>query len=428
MGHINNMKKEFGDLAKRLNANVVGLPEPQEQNSWDGWHTILELLYTPQEAAIGAKLPVFPASLEEISRRCGMSQEEIKVLLDQMADKGIVMDLRNPQTQEIFYSLSPPVVGFFELTMMKIGKENVSKKELAMAVSAYAGNSDIFVREVHGSGKTALGRALVYESFLDPDSMPEIYDWEKAVTVIKEAKHIAVSQCYCRHTAEHLGKNCSAPMEVCLSLNEYGEFVIRRNYGRAIDTSEALEILRKSREYGLVHVVDNVKQKPAWMCNCCSCCCGMMKAIRNWGFPAVNPSNFLPYQSQHNCVGCQRCVKKCPVQAITLVRKSDSQPFHQIIIDEERCIGCGVCVSTCNKKALELTRRGNRTFVPEHAVELLIHRAIERGKFAEMLLENGEQWGNPFFNEVLRTIHTLEPQKQQMIKSQLDSRFFDYIL
>ena len=36
------------------------------------------------------------------------------------------------------------------------------------------------------------------------------------------------------------------------------------------------------------------------------------------------------------CIGCQLCVSKCPVGAITMVK-------GKAVIDANKCIGCGIC-------------------------------------------------------------------------------------
>jgi ferredoxin len=50
------------------------------------------------------------------------------------------------------------------------------------------------------------------------------------------------------------------------------------------------------------------------------------------------------------CVGCGACVKRCPVQALSVSEK-------KVRVDEERCIGCGVCRVVCGKDALEIRFR-----------------------------------------------------------------------
>lgn len=423
MGHLGNMKREYYELSKRLDKNVVGFPEPENEAAHRGWLAILELLYTPGEAMMASTLPTFPASLDTIAIGKNISKDKLKSILDNMANKGIVMDIVNPESKEVVYSLSPPIVGFLELTMMKMGDKKVSQKDLATALSIYGGNSDVFVREVHGSGKTALGRALVYDSLIKEDLIPSVFEWEKILEIVNKADVIAVSNCFCRHKAEHLGKRCSAPMETCLSLNGFGEFVIRRNFGREISKNEAIEILKECRKHFLVHLVDNVKNEPAWICNCCKCCCGALNAINKFDFPAVNPSNFMPKQLGKNCKRCSLCVKVCPVNALSLENGS-----NKISINMDRCIGCGVCVSACPQKDIVLEKREKVNFVPDSKIELLMLRAFERNKLGEFVFDNGQQFGNSFLNLVIRVISSLSRSEQDKALSQLDSKFVNYII
>ena len=80
-----------------------------------------------------------------------------------------------------------------------------------------------------------------------------------AIRSYYEAKVCAVSLCFCRHAAEHEGRNCDRPTEVCTTFNASADFLVRRGLARKIDREEAKEIFSRTREAGLVHVVENVK-------------------------------------------------------------------------------------------------------------------------------------------------------------------------
>ena len=135
MGHAGHLKAEYEALLRRLDAGQVGMPEPDSPEAEAGRREILEILYTPEEAAIASRLPVKPASLEHISKRVGIAAEELRRRLEPMCDKGVVIDLVHPRTGKVRYALAPPVVGFFEFSMMRIG-DGIPKTRMAEALHA----------------------------------------------------------------------------------------------------------------------------------------------------------------------------------------------------------------------------------------------------------------------------------------------------
>lgn len=53
----------------------------------------------------------------------------------------------------------------------------------------------------------------------------------------------------------------------------------------------------------------------------------------------------MPWVNKKKCVSCKKCVKKCPVDAIEMVK-------GRAIIDEDKCINCGKCIKICPVKAI----------------------------------------------------------------------------
>ena len=350
MGHLGHLEQDYRNLVDRLGAGPVGMPEPRDAVAWAGWKEILEILYTPEEAALAARLPIKPAGLVAIADRVGVTPEALRPRLDAMADKGLVMDVVNPRTGKTRWLLAPPVVGFFEFSMMR-ACDSVPKKRMAAALDAYCHGDDTFAREVFDH-ETVVGRAMVHEGALSDEVLPDVLDWERVSQVVDEADKFAVSMCYCRHKAEHLGQRCDTPIDICLSLGVGADFVLRRNFGRPADRAEVRDIVAEARSRGLVQLADNVRNEPAWICNCCGCCCGQLSAINQFDLPAVNPSGYQPRHDDEKCAGCSKCSRACPIMAISMVpkrlaakRKSDMRPS----VNVDRCIGCGVCVGACRK-------------------------------------------------------------------------------
>jgi Pyruvate/2-oxoacid:ferredoxin oxidoreductase delta subunit len=423
MGHLGRLKQEYRDLLSRLDRGTVALPEPDDERARQGLQDVLEILYTPEEAALASRLPVRPTSLEKLAARLGVEAGALQARLEPMCDRGVVMDLVNPRTGKRVYMLSPPIVGFFEYSLMR-AHDAIPKKRMAEALHAYTHGDPAFAREAFGRD-TVIGRALVDEGGL-ADELPDVLAWERASEVVGGARRWAVSLCVCRHKAEHLGAPCDAPMDNCLSLNGGAEFVIRRGFGREIERAEAVDLLARARERGLVQIADNVKSRPAFVCNCCGCCCEQLQAVSRWGMAAVNPSGFVPRHDDAACAGCSRCARACPVGAIAMEPRREAGQRKNALaprIDEARCVGCGVCAGACHKDALELVRGGRPRPVPANAVERVVRMAVERNRLADLLFDDGAGLGERFLHRAVDAIVRLPPAQAVLASEQVRSRF-----
>jgi ferredoxin len=424
MGHLGRLKREYRELQARLGRGTMALPDPEDERARQGLQEILEILFTPEEAALASRLPVRPTSLEQLAVRLGAGAEALAAQLEPMCERGVVLDLVHPRTGKRSYVLSPPVVGFFEYSLMR-AKDAIPKKRMAEALHAYTHGDPAFAREAFGHD-TVVGRALVHEPELGEAELPDVLAWERASEVVGSARRWAVSLCFCRHKAEHLGEACGAPMDNCLSLNGGAEFVIRRGFGREIGKAEAMELLGRAREAGLVQIADNVKSRPTFVCNCCGCCCEQLQAITRWGIAAVNPSGFVPRHDAEVCAGCSRCARACPVGAIAMVPRRERAERKNALgprIDLERCIGCGVCAGACHKDALELARGGRPRPVPANGVEKAVRMALERNRLAELLFDDGAGLGERFLHRAVDAIVRLPPAEALLAAEQVRSRF-----
>lgn len=355
MGHIVNAKAEaYKLLAERLSK----APEGVVVNEY--LMKILHNIYTESEASVGSKFSLVPMTLDKIAEVTGIEQEKLKTILDGMANKGLVMDL--PRKDSVMYMLVPIVVGFFEYTFMRTG-DKVNHKELAELFEKYF-HSEGARDKLHKRDTQAM-RTLVYESLVPLVVDTEVLDYEKAAEIIKQSGGGAISTCPCRHKAAHLGRACGAPEDVCTSLGAGAEWLVRRGLAKAATVEELLAVLDRTEKLGLVHLCDNVMNRPAYICHCCGCCCEVLGAIKE-GYHAAHPSNFVPHLEAADCLGCGTCADKCHINAIEMQEQADGKVP---VINDKICIGCGVCASGCPTQALNMSRRSVLIVPPENSRE-----------------------------------------------------------
>jgi len=366
MGHLVNSKEEvYYALAERLNKNPVGVPVNEILME------ILHRLYTVAEAEVGSKFPLFPMPLPDISAAVGLGVAELKKMLDAMADKGLVVDMDHQG--EVYYMLSPVVVGFFEYTFMRVGREDVDLKEMSELFERYFNAEG--VREEIFAAPTKMFKSLVYEKVIPAVVETEVLPYERASEIIRQSGGGALTVCSCRHKASHLGTACDAPLEVCTSLGDAAKWVVKRGFGRPAGVDELLRVLDRTEKLGLVHLGDNVLYKPAYICHCCGCCCGVLTTITKSKIMSVNPSHFIPEVTVDLCESCGVCADRCPIHAIRL-----DGDLEIPVIDRDICIGCGVCVANCPTGAMNMTRRKITSHPPKSKKEQLLAIAREKGR------------------------------------------------
>jgi len=168
--------------------------------------------------------------------------------------------------------------------------------------------------------------------------------------MVRKEPLIGVAECYCRLSQGMLGYDCSYPRETCFTFNELAQDLIEIGIMRQVSADEAVEILRKCEDAGLIHHADNCQEHLKALCNCCPCCCPGMKAYTMGLTNVGRPSRFHAQHDGGPCALCETCVETCPVSAISAVER-------EIVIDTAKCIGCGHCATRCPEGVIEMALR-----------------------------------------------------------------------
>jgi len=418
MAHQDTIKANgYNKLVQRLNLFPQGAPPTEFL------FKILKILFSEKEARLVSELPIKPFDDKKAADIWKLSLADARIILSDLADRGILLDYED--NGSCTYVLPPPMAGFFEFTMMRY-RNDINQKVLSELFYQYLNVEEDFIKSLFLNGETQLGRIFVNEGVLTNENALHVLDYERASEVIKTASRIGIGVCYCRHKMRHVGRNCNAPMEICMTFNGPAESLIRHKIAREVMAVEGLDILQKAREHNLIQFGENVQERVGFICNCCGCCCEALIAARKFGFlNPVHTTNFIPEIIEDKCSGCRKCASVCPVEAMTLVAVINSRKPERkkAKLNEIQCLGCGVCLRACRVDALKLAPRRKRLITPVNSVHRIVLMAIERGKLQNLLFDNQVLLSHRAMAAVLGVILKLSPAKQVLASQQFKSRY-----
>ena len=423
MGHLTT-KDAYKSLEERINWFTQGAPPTETL------YKILQVLYTEKEAKWVALLPVRPFTLKRAARVWNTSEAKAEKLLDHLCDKALLVD--SCYHGERQFVMPPPMAGFIEFALMRT-RGDIDQKYLAELYYQYMNVEEDFVKDLFFATETKLGRVYVQEPVLTSEKMNHILDYERASHIVEEAEYIGLGLCYCRHKAFHAGHPCEidAPWEVCLTFDNVARSLAEhKGYARLISKEEAMDVLQLSYESNLVQIGENVREHPAFICNCCGCCCEALQAARRFApMQPVATTNYIPKVSREACVGCGKCAKVCPIFAVTVKESASGGRIARFgEVDEEICLGCGVCARNCPTKAIRLERRPVQIITPVNSTHRFVLQAIEKGTLQNLVFDNQAFASHRAMAALFSTILRLPPLKQAMASRQFKSVYLDRLL
>jgi ferredoxin len=322
---------------------------------------LLAKIFEPEEASLAAVMRLAREPADVIAGRASVDPKTAYRTLKIMARKGQIRAGR--KDRQLAFGLMPFVVGFYEEQLPRIDEE------LAELVELYFEETQGFLAK-YGP---PIHRVIPVEEAI-PASI-EIYPYERATELLESAKAWGVRDCICRLQQKLVGKGCDRPVENCLVFAPVEGIFASSKTTRAITKDEALRILAEAEDAGLVHSPGNYQDGNHYICNCCTCCCGVLRQVAEFSIPtAVASSDFMAVVDPELCAGCGDCLERCQFGALAL-------PDDVCLVDAGRCVGCGLCITVCPNEALYLERRPEGEIPPPPADfrDWIAQRAEARG-------------------------------------------------
>ena len=355
----------YRKLAQRLDAIPNGFSATESGVEL----RLLAKMFTPEEAALASVMRLTRESAADIAVRADVDADAAYSMLKGMVRKGLIR-LKKGKDQLLF-GLMPFAVGIYEEQLPRMDAE------LAELFEQY-------LQETRGgvlmSAKPAIHRVIPVGEAI-PFGL-EVFPYEHATELLESAKSWGVRDCLCRVQQKLVGKGCDRPIENCMVFAPIEGAFDHSKVDRAITKEEALKILRQTEEAGLVHTTGNYRDGHHYICNSCTCCCGLLRTVAEFGVSTTAVrSDFRAVVDDETCIGCGDCLERCQFEALSV-------PDDICVVDYDRCVGCGLCATVCPTEALYLERRpeGQVPRPPSDIKEWMVQRAHERGISIEAVL------------------------------------------
>jgi ferredoxin len=328
-------KDVYEELADALNGLPNGFPRTPSGIEI----AILKRIFSKDEAFLAIQLSIAYEPINVIAERANLSVEDTTNRLTDMAKRGLLW--HDTQEGASRFRLAPFVVGIYESHMRTLDHE------FAHLVEEYMANGGA---EGIMKPQPAIHRVIPTQSAVKTEW---ILPYDDIKAILQAHKTFRLRDCVCRVQQEFIGRRCNFPIRTCLSFSMYE----RPPRPDDISKEEALAYLDRFEEIGLVHTVSNVMHGFSYVCNCCGCCCNILRGITDYGIEnSVAHSNYYSVIDKDECTGCGICIERCQVKAI-------SEQDGIAVVDRKRCIGCGLCVSGCPTGAAKLHRKPKEEIV-----------------------------------------------------------------
>jgi Na+-translocating ferredoxin:NAD+ oxidoreductase subunit B len=346
----------YDQMADALCSKGGGIPAVKCKE----FNAVIDALFTEEEVRLAISLPDTLVSADMLAAKTGKDAKQLADLLEQMTKKGLLFSYKHGETR--LYSLLAFVPGIFE-NQFNTGPVDARAKKLARIFDDYL--TTISRMSVSNPGVfPAVKFARVIAINKDIQGNVKINTYDELVPYIEKAHYIGQVTCFCRHKGELLDDPCDKPKDVCISIGPGAKYMAEYGLGKLITKEEALKALQRAEDAGLVHCTSNTGKYIDMVCNCCTCHCMILQSLKNSAVPSLAAtSSFMAEVVAAECIGCENCIEKCPMEALSM--KDDIA-----IVDKKRCIGCGLCVRSCPSEAIILNIREDANVPILDAIQL----------------------------------------------------------
>ncbi|MGD0276476.1 MAG: 4Fe-4S binding protein [Syntrophales bacterium] len=328
-------------LAKVLDTLPSGFPPTESSVEI----RLLKKIFTPEQAELFCEMRLAFETAEQVAERTGRPLEGLEKMLKSMAEAGQLFSI--PLGDKQYFKMLPWIFGIFEFQIGRIDKE------LAELAEEFG---PAFFKQFYDITPQLMQVLPVEEEILiQQRALP----YERVSTLIEHGQSFLANDCICKIERGLVGKPCDRSVQVCLAIAPIPGIFDNSPRGRILTREEAYELLRRSEEEGFVHLTSNLQHGHIYICNCCKCCCGVLRSINELHIPAskVINSHYYAEIDPDECIGCGTCSDdRCQVNAI-----EEGEDVYRIV--KEKCIGCGLCINTCPSRAIRLVHKSEEQII-----------------------------------------------------------------
>jgi NADPH-dependent glutamate synthase beta subunit-like oxidoreductase/NAD-dependent dihydropyrimidine dehydrogenase PreA subunit len=309
------LRKKIVDLVKMvggLPGRVFKIDETSPE------YYCLECVVSDEQAevalAMGLRIKRTP---EEVARLCGKPLELTRKILYELAEIGVCTIYVHDGVDSFRVPIFAP--GIMEVMVNK--REQLAKyPQIGKAFEEYPRIRMGTLAPNLPMGQSIM-RVIPVETAIN--SNPKKVSLELISHYLDNVNSFAVADCSCRASRRVLSQGCGhLEYEMCIVLGQSADYYVRTGRARKISRDEALDILRKAEENGLVHQITNTDGGEIHgICNCCACSCFGLRVSGLYEAYDANGSNYKAQVDKEKCVACGQCVENCPTNALKLGQK-----------------------------------------------------------------------------------------------------------